>query len=100
LLADDGLRADLNDFGVVGAPALSEPEVAGGFSFDPRDMLRVATVWTMKARAGKVGAVGVGPLVRHILRRDSVARLHLVGHSFGARSDGQLKMSWTCGVLL
>lgn len=85
LLADDGLRADLNDFGVVGTPAQSKLEIAGGFSFDPRDMLRVATVWTMKARAGKVGAVGVGPLVRHILRQGSAARLHLVGHSFGAR---------------
>jgi pimeloyl-ACP methyl ester carboxylesterase len=47
-------------------------------------LLRIGTVWLMKSRAGKVGVNGVSPLVRHILDQSS-ARLHLVGHSFGAR---------------
>jgi hypothetical protein len=87
--AMDGAQApgpvDPDDFGTVGqgAPA-PEPAVAGGFSLDPRNLLRMATVWKMKARAGQVGVAGVGPLVRHILG-GSGARLHLVGHSFGAR---------------
>ncbi|MGW9213687.1 hypothetical protein ACWGR4_42945 [Embleya sp. NPDC055664] len=70
------------DFGVA-HPAASGLQVAGG-GFDPRSLLRAATVWTMKARAGDVGAKGVGPLVAHILRESGV-RLHLVGHSFGAK---------------
>jgi hypothetical protein len=78
--------ADPDDFGGVGGTGLvTDPTVAGrARSFDPRNLLRVGTVWRMKDRAGKVGARGVGPLVRHVLD-NTPARLHLVGHSFGAR---------------
>ncbi|MFJ8746778.1 hypothetical protein ACIRL2_46495 [Embleya sp. NPDC127516] len=74
---------DPDDFGVAGgtSPGLL---VAGGGGFDPRSLLRTATVWKMKARAGEVGNNGVGPLVAHILRESGV-QLHLVGHSFGAK---------------
>jgi hypothetical protein len=76
---------DPDDFGSVGDGAAGTgPTVAGDFSLDPRNLLRTATVWKMKSRAGKVGAGGVGPLVRHVLGQ-SDARLHLIGHSFGAR---------------
>jgi hypothetical protein len=79
------IPANPDDFGTVGSDAISKgPTVAGSSPLDPRDLLRMATVWKMKARAGQVGASGAGPLVRHILD-DSGARLHLVGHSFGAR---------------
>ena len=71
-------------FGTVGAAAAPAAPVAAGFSLDPRDLLRLGTVWKMKARAGTVGATGVAPLVRHVLG-ESGARLHLIGHSFGAR---------------
>jgi hypothetical protein len=84
LMADGESPTEPDEFGVADQPGQTGPVAAGGISFDPRDLLRVATVWTMKARAGKVGTVGVGPLVRHILMR-SDARLHLIGHSFGAR---------------
>lgn len=77
--------ADPDDFGTVGGDATSKgPTVAADASLDPRNLLRMATVWKMKARAGQVGASGAGPLVRHILNH-SAARLHLIGHSFGAR---------------
>lgn len=76
---------DPDNFGTVGGDAISQgPAVAAGSLLDPRDLLRMATVWKMKARAGQVGACGAGPLVMHILGH-SAARLHLVGHSFGAR---------------
>jgi len=39
----------------------------------------------MKARAGDVGANGVAPLVDRINAADADRRVHLVGHSFGAR---------------
>lgn len=82
---DAPIPSDPDDFGTVGSDAITKgPTAAGGSSLDLRDLLRMATVWKMKARAGQVGASGAGPLVRHILG-DSAARLHLVGHSFGAR---------------
>ena len=81
---DAPVPADPDDFGTVGSAIGTEPAAAAGSSLDPRNLLRMATVWKMKARAGQVGASGAGPLVRHILGH-STARLHLVGHSFGAR---------------
>lgn len=85
--------ADPDDFGDVGAsggaeaggPVPAEPRAAGVIgTLDPRNLLRVATVWKMKDRAGMVGARGVGPLVREVLGGTD-ARLHLIGHSFGTR---------------
>lgn len=84
---------DLDDFGVVGAadaavPGGVNPELAGGLAdLDVRDLLRVFTVWRMKDRAGRIGAHGVGTLLRGLLA-DSAAHatpIHVVGHSFGAR---------------
>jgi pimeloyl-ACP methyl ester carboxylesterase len=49
-----------------------------------RNLLRMGTVWKMKDRAGTVGGLGVSALVTGILA-DTGARLHLIGHSFGAR---------------
>ncbi|MFC9585805.1 hypothetical protein ACFVJ8_23665 [Streptomyces yangpuensis] len=72
-------------FGRVGSGGAGSPPDAAGLVYDPRDILRVASVWQMKARAGVVGAKGVAPLLEHILHRDPPVRLHLIGHSFGAR---------------
>lgn len=71
-------------FGTIGSGPSSGAPGAAALSYDPRDLLRIASVWKMKARAGAVGTHGVGPLVEHILRESGV-RLHLIGHSFGAR---------------
>jgi hypothetical protein len=75
-----------DDFGDQGPgpAAATGPQIAGVNLFDPRNLLRVGTMWEMKERAGTVGARGVAPLVRHVLAQ-STARLHLIGHSFGAR---------------
>jgi pimeloyl-ACP methyl ester carboxylesterase len=45
----------------------------------------MGTVWKMHARAGTVGANGVSALVQWLLDRDPGPRVHLVGHSFGAK---------------
>ena len=50
-----------------------------------RQVLNTVTYYTMKARAGDVGANGVAPLVDRINAADPERRIHLVGHSFGAR---------------
>lgn len=61
----------------------AEAHAAGRFSFDPRVILRMGSVWGMKGRAGDVGMHGVGPLLT-LMARPGV-RIHLIGHSFGAR---------------
>jgi esterase/lipase superfamily enzyme len=65
---------------------------ATGFSLadlDPkrlaRQLLNVTTYYTMKARAGSVGTAGVAPLLTRLSRLPGRPRLHLAGHSFGAR---------------
>jgi hypothetical protein len=61
------------------------PSAAGILDFlDPRQIVRGASVYLMKDRAGTVGASGVGPMVRDLLAIDGV-RVHLMGHSFGAK---------------
>ncbi|HYI92011.1 MAG TPA: hypothetical protein VEX68_00565 [Bryobacteraceae bacterium] len=47
-----------------------------------REAARVASYWSMKERAGVVGERGLGSLLR---RLPASLRIHLVGHSFGAR---------------
>jgi hypothetical protein len=75
---------DDDDFGVV-AGRQAGPQAAGLLdAFNPRNAIRAASVWLMKDRAGRVGAEAVGPLVREALV-ESEARVHLVGHSFGAK---------------
>ena len=75
---------DEDGFGTVGGSG-GGPQVAGGLaSFDPRNILRVLTVYQMKDRAGTVGALGVGPLLRDLLAAKDV-KLHVIGHSFVAK---------------
>ena len=60
-----------------------------GFLDGARKLLNTVTYYTMKARAGTVGTEGVASLLETIAtetgRRGQDVRLHLVGHSFGAR---------------
>ncbi|MEO3748673.1 hypothetical protein [Plantactinospora sp. B5E13] len=51
-----------------------------------RDLLNVTSYYTMKDRAGKVGSGGVATLLAGLAGAAPGARLHLVGHSFGARA--------------
>ncbi|GAA2309642.1 serine-threonine protein kinase [Streptomyces kunmingensis] len=49
------------------------------------ELLRQATYFAMKRRAGKVGKEGLGPFLGQLARDAPGVRVHLVGHSFGAR---------------
>lgn len=66
-----------------------EAEGAGLFGLSwlqlARTVLNTTTYYTMKARAGDVGAHGVAPLIDQIKTDHPERRVHLVGHSFGAR---------------
>ncbi|MEE6262667.1 hypothetical protein [Plantactinospora sonchi] len=74
-----------------GAVAASDLGGAVGLDLDgavrrARDLLNVTSYYTMKDRAGKVGAGGVATLLAGLAGVAPGARLHLAGHSFGARA--------------
>jgi hypothetical protein len=50
-----------------------------------KDVLRVFSYNTKKARAGTVGRSGLGPLLAALHAQQPAVRVHLIGHSFGAR---------------
>lgn len=50
-----------------------------------REMLRQTTYYQMKRRAGQVGRCGLGPVLSLLQKSPAAPRVHLVGHSFGAR---------------
>ena len=49
------------------------------------ELLRQATYFAMKRRAGTVGERGLGPLIGRLAQTAPGLRVHLVGHSFGGR---------------
>lgn len=49
------------------------------------ELLRQAAYYTMKRRAGTIGQRGLGPLLGRLAQSAGPLRVHLVGHSFGAR---------------
>ncbi|MFF4105223.1 serine-threonine protein kinase [Streptomyces sp. NPDC001903] len=50
-----------------------------------KELLRQATYYQMKKRAGVVGERGLGPVLAELAGRRPALRVHLIGHSFGAR---------------
>ena len=90
---------DYDAIGAVGGgTAAGTPQAAGGIggflkALDPRNLIKPFTVWQMKDRAGKVGAVGVAPLLDDLLTTsDATTRVHLLGHSYGCK----VVMTATC----
>lgn len=89
-LSADEIAEALDNFGLEGSAGTANGIVegdltaAGGGFLDPRKVIRVLSVRQMKDRAGAVGAAGVARFLEDLLRA-STARVHLVGHSYGAR---------------
>ena len=50
-----------------------------------KEALRQLTYWQMKNRAGVVGQKGLGPAIDRLADEFPNLRIHLIGHSFGAR---------------
>ena len=85
----DRYLAALRDSGVAIAPdAGGEAGLAdslGGIWHGAKEALRQLTYYQMKNRAGVVGEHGLGPFVGRLAAGAPAIRVHLVGHSFGAR---------------
>jgi hypothetical protein len=73
--------AEVETSGVPTGAAPSPPQVWDG----AHELLRQATYFAMKRRAGTVGERGLGRLLGRLARTAPHVRVHLVGHSFGAR---------------
>jgi hypothetical protein len=90
LLSDDPVtdyQAAADAFGTA-APAGSQQGIGDWFGKainGAKDVMRVFSYNTMKARAGTVGRNGVGPLLAALHGQSPAVRVHLIGHSFGAR---------------
>jgi hypothetical protein len=90
LLSDDPVtdyQAAADAFGAV-PPAGAQQGIGDWFGKainGAKDVLRVFSYTTMKARAGTVGRDGLGPLLAALHARSPAVRVHLIGHSFGAR---------------
>lgn len=66
-----------------GLPIASLSGITG--RLDPRDLIRLFSLFQMKDRAGRVGATGVATLLRRMMAAAPEARFNLLGHSFGAK---------------
>jgi len=72
---------------------MSFEEDGGAARFDPigrarkavRDLLNFTTYYKMKERAGTVGRDGANQVLRRVLEGRDDLKVHLIGHSFGAR---------------
>jgi hypothetical protein len=91
---DDGERALLEEapekvFEALASVAPRQRAAAAGLTdrvWDgAKEALRGASYWQMKKRAGVVGEKGLGTLVARLSKAQPALRIHLVGHSFGAR---------------
>jgi hypothetical protein len=73
------------------APASERLDAAGiGDAFSKlwtgaKEALRATSYWNMKERAGVVGERGLAPFIAQLDGDVSGIRVHLIGHSFGAR---------------
>ncbi len=76
-LVANGVTLDDSGGGIAGFG-----DALGGLLNGAKEALRQATYWQMKNRDGTVGRFGLGPVLG---RLPAGVRVHLVGHSFGAR---------------
>jgi hypothetical protein len=77
--ADQGLGdADQGAAGGIG-------DITGRLWNGMKEALRAFTYWQMKQRAGTIGQQGLGPFLGDLVSQAPNLRVHLIGHSFGAR---------------
>ncbi|MFI9807040.1 serine-threonine protein kinase [Streptomyces sp. NPDC052301] len=121
-LLADGERPGMGDTGEDGEPAVltgdpanacdefaealaavGSPGAPAGFGIPnpwdgAKELLRQATYYAMKRRAGTVGEHGLGPLLGQLAQAAPGVRVHLAGHSFGGRLVAFALLGLTDGV--
>jgi hypothetical protein len=86
--SDAGGAADLPDVpaaDTAGGAAAGIGDITARLWGGAKEALRALTYWQMKQRAGKIGQHGLGPFLGDLASQAPGLRVHLVGHSFGAR---------------
>ena len=74
-----------DDLDAIGVVASGRGGVAAaGESWDPTDIIKLASLYQMKDRAARVGSTGVATLLRNLLAIPDVS-INVFGHSFGAK---------------
>lgn len=68
-----------------GGAAANLGDMGRGVFAAARRLLNLTTYYQMKERAGLVGRVGLHPVLQRLRLERPGMRMHLVGHSFGAR---------------
>lgn len=71
--------------GGAGGAAFNVGDLGRGVFAAGQRLLNFTTYYQMKERAGLIGRVGLHPVLQRLQRGRPAMRLHLVGHSFGAR---------------
>ena len=79
-LADGGVQ-----FGDGGGGEAGLGDLGSKIWHGAKEVLRQLSYWKMKNRAGVVGKKGLGPAIDDVVGAHPNLRIHLVGHSFGAR---------------
>ncbi len=82
LLTGEKAAAAMDD--EVGGVASAEGRLSG-FTSGVKTAVGFYTFWSMKDRAGKTGANGLTPVLNQVRKAAPNLRIHLAGHSFGAR---------------
>ena len=80
----DGLAQTGVEFGGGGGEA-GLGDIGAKLLNGAKEALRQLTYWQMKNRAGIVGQKGLGPAIDKLAEEFPNLRIHLIGHSFGAR---------------
>ncbi|NGN66643.1 serine-threonine protein kinase [Streptomyces sp. A7024] len=83
--SDADAEAVFAEFAAALDQAAPDPQRPAALWDGGRELLRQATYYAMKRRAGTIGQRGLGPALIRIAKAAPDARQHLIGHSFGAR---------------
>ena len=79
--AGTGSTADF----IASGHAASLGSFFGNIIAGAKNLLNYVTFYQMKERAGKVGSLGLNPVLKNIKQQFPSVKLHLIGHSFGGR---------------
>jgi hypothetical protein len=84
-LSDPVLSGPHRSSTAVNGEEVAGPHPRGGSLVAAQNLLNYITFYEMKARSGIIGQQGLAPTIKKVKTIKPALRIHLVGHSFGAR---------------